>query len=97
MPDSITLTLPASVAADIPVMAQRLVDRMHELLERNTDAQLTPAEREDAEALVEMAEIAQLLASAVRKAGPLTSPPSRNPCGLRVSAATVAGASTVAT
>lgn len=67
---SITVTLPASVAADIPVMAQRLVDRMHELLERNTDGHLSDAEREEVEALVEMAEFAQLFASAVRKAAP---------------------------
>ena len=69
-PGLITVTLPASVANDMPVMAQRLVDRMHELLERNTDDQLDPVEREELEALVEMAEFAQVVAAAVRKAMP---------------------------
>ena len=68
--DSITVTLPADVASEIPVIAQRLVDRMHELLERNTDGQLSAAEKDDLEALVEMAEFAQIFASAVRKATP---------------------------
>lgn len=68
--DPITLTLPASVATAIPTMAQRLVDRMHELLERNTDGQLTPTEREELESLVDMAQIAQVFAAAVQKATP---------------------------
>ena len=68
--DPITLTLPASVATAIPTMAQRLVDRMHELLERNTDGQLTPTERDELESLVDMAQIAQLFAAAVQKATP---------------------------
>jgi hypothetical protein len=68
--DSITLTLPASVATDVPVMAQRLIDRMHELLERNTEWQLNSIERDELEALVDMAEFAQLVASAIRKAAP---------------------------
>jgi hypothetical protein len=68
--DPITLTLPASVASAIPSMAQRLVDRMHELLERNTDGRLTPNEREELESLVDMAQIAQVFAAAVQKAVP---------------------------
>jgi hypothetical protein len=68
--DPITLILPASVATAIPTMAQRLVDRMHELLERNTDGQLTPTERDELENLVGMAQIAQVFAAAVQKATP---------------------------
>jgi len=67
---SITVTLPASVAGEIPVLARRLVDRMHELLERNTEGQVNGVEREELEALVEMAEFAQLVATAVRQATP---------------------------
>jgi hypothetical protein len=63
----ITLTLPANLAGTIPTMAGRLVDRMHELLERNTEGQLTPIERDELEGLVEMAQFAQLLAAAVQK------------------------------
>ena len=70
VPGLITVTLPASIAGDMPVVAQRLVDRMHALLERNTDGQLNPVERDELEALVEMAEFAQLVAAAVRKAVP---------------------------
>jgi hypothetical protein len=68
--DPVTLTLPASVATALPTMAQRLVDRMHELLERNTDAQLNVNEREELESLVDMAQFAQVFAAAVQKATP---------------------------
>jgi hypothetical protein len=68
--DPVTLTLPASVATAIPAMAQRLVDRLHELLERNTDGQLTANEREELESLVDMAQFAQVFAAAVQKAAP---------------------------
>lgn len=68
--DPITLTLPASVASAFPTMAKRLLDRMHELLERNTDGQLSPIERDELERLVEMAEFAQICAIAVDKAAP---------------------------
>lgn len=67
-PPSITFTLPTNVAGEIPVLAQRLLDRMHQLLERNTDGQLNPIERDEVAALVEMAEFAQMVAVAVRKA-----------------------------
>jgi hypothetical protein len=68
--DPVTLTLPASVAGAIPSMAQRLVDRMHELLERNTDGQLTTHERYELESLVDIAQVAQVFAAAVQKATP---------------------------
>jgi hypothetical protein len=68
--EPITLTLPASIASALPTMAGRLVDRMHELLERNTEGQLTAVERDELEGLVEMAQFAQLLAAAVQKTVP---------------------------
>ena len=68
--DPVTLTLPASLANALPAMAQRLVDRMHELLERNTDGQLSPHERDELESLVDMAQFAQVFATAVQKATP---------------------------
>jgi hypothetical protein len=70
MSASITVTLPASVATEIPLLAEKLLDRMHHLLERNTEGQISPLEREQLESLVEMAEFAQLVASAVRRAAP---------------------------
>lgn len=61
----VTLSLPANVASAIPHMAQRLTDRMHALLERNTDGQLTGIEREKRDALVEVAQFAQMIAAAL--------------------------------
>jgi hypothetical protein len=68
--DAITLTFPANVASTIPTMAGRLLDRMHELLERNTEGKLSATEREELEGLVGMAEFAQVLAAAIQKAAP---------------------------
>lgn len=68
--DPVTLTLPAGLANALPAMAQRLVDRMHELLERNTDGQLSLHERDELESLVDMAQFAQVFATAVQKATP---------------------------
>ncbi len=64
--DTITLTLPAAIAQDVPAMAQGLLERMHQLLERNTDGTLTDQERGQLEGLVEMAQFAQILATAVQ-------------------------------
>lgn len=68
--DSVTLTLPSAVAGALPLMAERLVKRMHHLLERNTDGALTSHEREELESLVDMAQFAQVIAAAVQKAAP---------------------------
>ena len=68
--DSITVILPASLVNDFPVMAERLVERMHELLERNTEGQLNDLEKDELRALVEMAEFAQVFATAVHRATP---------------------------
>lgn len=50
-------------------MAKGLVDRMHKLLERNTEGTLGKFEQEELVTLVEMAEFAQVFALAVVKAG----------------------------
>jgi len=67
---SITVTLPVSVANEFPVMAERLTERMHDLLERNTEGQLNDLEKDELRALVEMAEFAQVFATAVHRATP---------------------------
>lgn len=67
MASAITVTLPASMAGEVPVMAQRLVDRMHQLLERNTEGTLNPLEKDELAALVDMAEFAQVLATALHQ------------------------------
>ncbi len=67
---AITVTFPASIANDVPVMAQRLIDRMHLLLERNANGELNFMEQDELKALVDMAEFAQVMAVAFRPAMP---------------------------
>jgi hypothetical protein len=62
--DTVTLRLPRALLPEIPVLAADLLDRMHELLERNTEGTLNALERAELETLVKMAEFAQLLALA---------------------------------
>lgn len=63
----ITLTIPPQVASELPSLANDLTERMHELLERNTDGALEDAERRELETLVHMAQFAQLLATLVSR------------------------------
>jgi hypothetical protein len=67
--DAITLTLPRSAIPDVVALSEALLDRMHELLERNTDGRLSPVEREEVETLVLMAQFGQLISTAVRRPG----------------------------
>ena len=67
--EPITLTLPPEVASELPTLSRQLNDRMHELLERNTNGELCPIERSELETLVYMAHFAQILALAVRTNG----------------------------
>lgn len=60
--ESITLKLPRSALPDVIAMSDALIDRMHELLERNTDRQLSPLEHVEAEMLVELAQFSQIVA-----------------------------------
>lgn len=63
--ESVTLTIPRSAVADVRSLTGALLDRMHELLERNTEGTLTEVERESLETLVQMAQFGQLIASAL--------------------------------
>jgi hypothetical protein len=63
--EAVTLTFPRSVIGGVMSISAKLVDRMHELLERNTDGSLSPLEREELETLVQMAEFSQLLSTAL--------------------------------
>lgn len=63
--DAITLTVPRSAVPDFRALSGSLLDRMHELLERNTDGTLDAVEREQLETLVEMAQFSQLVSSAL--------------------------------
>ncbi|MEX0775285.1 MAG: hypothetical protein WD042_06170 [Phycisphaeraceae bacterium] len=70
VPDSITLSFPRTALPDIVALSQTLRDRMHELLERNAEGQLTAIEREEAEILVAMAQFGQIVALSLRSADP---------------------------
>jgi hypothetical protein len=66
--DAITLTFPRSILPELPTLAQGLNERMHELLERNTEGALTETERAELETLAQMAQFAQILAVAAHGA-----------------------------
>lgn len=59
--DSVVLTIPRALLPDLSRLATELNDRMHELLERNTDGTLSDAERLELEQLVHMAQFAQIV------------------------------------
>jgi len=64
--DTLTLTFPRSAIGDVVSISQSLLDRMHELLEQNTDGNLSPIEREELETLVKMAQFSQLVSLALQ-------------------------------
>lgn len=63
--DPITISVPRTILSGIVELSAELRDRMHELLERNTDGALSPVERSELETLVRMAEFGQLVALAM--------------------------------
>ena len=64
--DAVTLTLPRSAVGEVISLSASLVDRMHKLLERNTDGAVTSIEREELDTLVRMAHFAQILSMALQ-------------------------------
>lgn len=62
------LTIPRAIVGDLPALSRGLTDRMHALLERNTEGALTGVEREELETLVAMAQFAQIIAMAAHGA-----------------------------
>jgi hypothetical protein len=63
---SMVLTIPRAIAPELPSLSERLTDRMHALLERNTDGALNETEHEELETLVDMAQFAQILVMAAQ-------------------------------
>ena len=59
--DPVTLTVPRSAVPDVRSLSAAMLDRMHDLLERNTDAPLVGVEREELELLVELAQFGQIV------------------------------------
>jgi hypothetical protein len=64
--DPITFSVSRKVLSDIVELSAELTDRMHELLEKNTDGQLGPTERSELETLVRMAEFGQIVSMALQ-------------------------------
>ena len=64
--DAVTLTLPRSVLPEVVSLSATLLDRMHVLLERNTQGELSAIEREQLETLVEMAQFGQIVSIALQ-------------------------------
>jgi hypothetical protein len=64
--ESVALTLPCSAVDDVLSLSAALIDRMHELLERNTDNALSPLEQEELETLVQMAQFGQIFSMALQ-------------------------------
>ena len=64
--DPITFSVPRKVLSDIVELSAELTDRMHELLEKNTDGQLGPTERSELETLIRMAEFGQIVSMALQ-------------------------------
>lgn len=66
--ETIVVTIPRAIVPELPSLSRGLIDRMHSLLERNTEGALNAVEREELETLVEMAQFAQILTMAVQGA-----------------------------
>jgi hypothetical protein len=64
--DPIEFSVPRSVLSDIVRLSDELTDRMHELLERNTDDKLGPTEQAELGTLVRMAEFGQIVLMALQ-------------------------------
>ena len=64
----VTLTFPRSAIGDVVALSASLTDRMHELLERNTDGGLSAVEREELKTLVQVAQFGQIVSMALQAA-----------------------------
>jgi hypothetical protein len=64
---AVTLTLPKSAIPDMVSLSATLLERMHELLERNTDGVLSAVEREELDTLVQMAQFGQIVSLALKR------------------------------
>lgn len=73
--DPVTVTLPRSTDGGILAFSSELTDRMHGLLELNTDGRLTSFEKLELETLVQMAHFGQIVSIAVS----VTATPMRSP------------------
>ena len=68
--DSVTISVPRTTLASIVEMSSEMTDRMHQLLEKNTDGDLRAHEKAELESLVRIAELGQIAALALRPKDP---------------------------
>jgi hypothetical protein len=67
--DPVTVSFSRGLAADLTQLSSELSDRLHELLERNTDGNLTPTEAAELRGLVRITEFGQILSAAMQQPG----------------------------
>jgi len=63
--DPITLTLARSQLEGIQQLSSDLVERMHELLEKNTEGEITELEKSELETLVRISQFSQIVSMAL--------------------------------
>jgi hypothetical protein len=61
--DPVTISVPRKILASIVELSSEMTDRMHQLLEKNTDGDLGAHEKAELESLVRIAELGQITAS----------------------------------
>lgn len=64
--EEVTLRLPRESLLELTQLSPRLNERMHLLLERNTDGRLSETEKAELERLVEMAHFGQIIALSLK-------------------------------
>jgi hypothetical protein len=67
--EPITLSFTRDAALELVHLSDEMTDRLHELLERNTDGALTSQEQAELTRLVNMAQFSQLVSTALAAAG----------------------------
>ncbi|HVS72607.1 MAG TPA: hypothetical protein VHQ47_15225 [Phycisphaerae bacterium] len=63
--DPVTFSVPRALLSQISGLSADLTDRLHELLERNTDGQLDARESAELETLAQMAQFSQIVSMAL--------------------------------
>ena len=66
--DPVTISVPRKVLSEIVQLSAEFTDRMHELLERNTNGTLAASEKAELETLVRVAEFGQIVSMALQPA-----------------------------
>jgi hypothetical protein len=67
--DPVTISVPRVLLTEIVRLSDDLTNRMHALLERNTDGGLNEAESAELDTLVRMAQFGQIVSTALHSQG----------------------------